>query len=203
MKFLAISDIHGSKKSLKELKEKSKQVDIVLLAGDFTVFENDIHQILKKINSWKRKTFLIQGNHETPEVVEAVSAKYPYLIYLDERYYIIDNYLFIGIEGNGFTKKDEYFEEVSKEFLPIIKEHRKEFGTEAKIILMTHAPPYNTKCDVVAGEHAGNNSIRKFISKSQPDLCVCGHIHESAGNEDFIKKTLVVNAGKKGKIIDL
>jgi len=36
--------------------------------------------------------------------------------------------------------------------------------------------------------------VREFIEKHQPDLCICGHIHESR-NKDQIGKTLILNPG--------
>jgi Icc-related predicted phosphoesterase len=44
------------------------------------------------------------------------------------------------------------------------------------------------------GLHAGSKLIREFIEMYQPDLCLCGHIHE-ARNSDHIGKTIIVNPG--------
>jgi len=38
MKILAFVDVHGSAACLKEIEKKSKKVDIILCAGDLTVF---------------------------------------------------------------------------------------------------------------------------------------------------------------------
>jgi Icc-related predicted phosphoesterase len=72
-----------------------------------------------------------------------------------------------------------------------------------KVILVTHAPPYNTKVDRINGNLCGNKSIRNFISEVKPVLAVCGHLHETAGKRDKIGKTLVINPGYKGMVIDL
>jgi len=70
------------------------------------------------------------------------------------------------------------------------------------VILVTHAPPYNTKVDQILEEHAGNKSLRKIIQEIQPALVVCGHLHECVG-KDYIGKTLVINPGYKGRIVSL
>jgi Icc-related predicted phosphoesterase len=36
--------------------------------------------------------------------------------------------------------------------------------------------------------------VREFIEEQQPELCLCGHIHESRA-EDRIGKTHVINPG--------
>ena len=62
-------------------------------------------------------------------------------------------------------------------------------------ILVTHAPPLNTKTDVLpSGLHVGSESIRRVIEEFQPTLNLCGHIHESVAIDE-IGKTTVVNPG--------
>ena len=62
-------------------------------------------------------------------------------------------------------------------------------------ILVTHAPPLNTKTDVLpSGVHVGSESIRRVIEEFQPTLNLCGHIHESMAM-DKIGKTNVINPG--------
>jgi hypothetical protein len=62
-------------------------------------------------------------------------------------------------------------------------------------ILCPHAPPQGTACDrLPSGEHVGSAVIRSFVEREQPDLVLCGHIHESRGS-DRIGGTEVVNPG--------
>jgi Icc-related predicted phosphoesterase len=42
-----------------------------------------------------------------------------------------------------------------------------------------------------------------MIYELQPDLHLCGHIHEAEGMEQKMGKTRVISLGKKGKIINL
>ncbi len=49
-----------------------------------------------------------------------------------------------------------------------------------KTILVSHAPPYNTSLDMLFdGTHVGSKSIKTYIEKTQPAICLHGHIHES------------------------
>jgi hypothetical protein len=62
-------------------------------------------------------------------------------------------------------------------------------------IFCPHAPPHGTACDRLrSGEHVGSPTLRALVEREQPDLVLCGHIHESRG-EDEIGRTRIVNPG--------
>ena len=62
-------------------------------------------------------------------------------------------------------------------------------------ILLTHAPPYNTKADTIeSGVHVGSEGVEKIIKEFQPTVNICGHIHEAI-SMDTIGATMVVNPG--------
>ena len=69
-----------------------------------------------------------------------------------------------------------------------------------KTVYVIHAPPFNTKLDMIAGgAHVGSKAARQFLEKEQPHLTLHGHIHESpkmSGSwKDNIGKTVCVNVG--------
>lgn len=73
-------------------------------------------------------------------------------------------------------------------------------GGAERVILVTHCPPADTRCDVLYdGRHAGSKAIRQWIEWCQPMLTLHGHIHESptmSGSfADRINSTWVVNPG--------
>jgi Icc-related predicted phosphoesterase len=62
-------------------------------------------------------------------------------------------------------------------------------------VFCPHAPPAGTACDRLAGgEHVGSTVIRAFVEREQPDIVLCGHIHESRGI-DAIGRSRIVNPG--------
>ncbi|MBI2654181.1 metallophosphoesterase [Candidatus Woesearchaeota archaeon] len=76
----------------------------------------------------------------------------------------------------------------------------KRLSNPKKTIYVIHAPPYNTKLDIVTtGTHVGSKAVRKFIEEEQPFLTLHGHIHESprmSGSwHDKIGKTICINVG--------
>ncbi len=67
-----------------------------------------------------------------------------------------------------------------------------------RLVLVAHTPPYASACDRLHnGVAVGSKAVREFIEEYQPDVCLCGHIHESRA-EDFIGKTHVLNPGTVG-----
>ena len=67
-----------------------------------------------------------------------------------------------------------------------------------RLVLVSHTPPIDTACDrLTNGVAVGSTAVREFIEEYQPDLCLCGHIHESRG-EDRIGRTQVINPGTLG-----
>jgi Icc-related predicted phosphoesterase len=62
-------------------------------------------------------------------------------------------------------------------------------------VLVSHPPPRGTDLDrSFAGAHAGSAPVRRFLDASRVGLCVCGHIHESAGLQ-VIGQAPCVNTG--------
>jgi Icc-related predicted phosphoesterase len=66
----------------------------------------------------------------------------------------------------------------------------------SKTIYVMHSPPYKTSLDItVKNEHVGSNDIREFLLKNQPNLFLCGHIHESPGTTK-LGNTTCINPGQ-------
>ncbi len=200
MKILAFTDPHLSSFALKKIKSKVKKQkpDLLVCAGDISIFEQGLNIYLSKLNKLKIKTLMIHGNHEADKTLRKSCKRYKNLIFIHKKYYKQNNHLFLGYGGGGFSLVDPDFYKISKKFRKIIKKNK-----DKKIILITHAPPYKTKLDLVVGSHCGNKTIRNFIVKNKVDLHISGHLHENFNKKDKIKKTEIINPGPYGKIIKL
>lgn len=76
----------------------------------------------------------------------------------------------------------------------------KKLSSPKNTIYAIHAPPFNTKLDMITTrEHVGSKAVKQFIEKEQPLLTLHGHIHESpqmSGSwRDKIGKTACINVG--------
>jgi len=196
MKLLCFVDLHGSLSALKAIEKKSKHADLIICAGDLTIFEQNLDYYLSKLNKLNKTVFIVHGNHESPEVMKKSCSLFNNIKFIHGKHFRIDNDIFFGFGGGGFSMVEPNLLKDIKKFKNIAKE-------EDKIILITHAPPYNTKLDYLMKEHHGNKTIRQFIEKIKPILVVCGHFHENAGKEDKIKNSLLINPGPKGRIIEV
>jgi len=64
-----------------------------------------------------------------------------------------------------------------------------------RTVFVPHAPPHASRLDrILLGKHVGSTSVRRFVEAFQPDVLVCGHIHESRGT-DSLGRTQMVNCG--------
>jgi len=65
----------------------------------------------------------------------------------------------------------------------------------ARLIAVIHTPPLDTSLDrTTSGLHVGSPGVRAFIETAQPDVVICGHIHESVG-EQRLGASHVLNPG--------
>jgi len=198
MKILAFADMHGSKKALKQVLKKAKGAELVICCGDLTIFEQFLKKWLKDLNHLKIPVLIIPGNHENSRVLKKACSYFENIIYMDARAFESDDFIILGAEGNGFSMVDKAFDKVAKGFYKILKNNKK------KYILMTHAPPYDTKLDrLFDGGHCGNKSIRKFILKSKPSFAFSGHIHENNGKKDKLGRTTIINPGPHGMLVSV
>ena len=202
MKVLFFIDTHGSPGALKHIKEKSKDAELLVCGGDFTIFEQEMVQTLREFNNIGKPILIIHGNHETSASVMIECEQLKNLHFIHKNYYITEDLVFYGHGGGGFSIRDESFTEAAESFIQELKKISEQNHKKYRLVLITHAPPHNTKIDFI-GEHVGNKSITEFIEKHKPILAMSGHIHENAGVEDKINQTRVINPGWVGMIIEL
>jgi len=197
MKFLTFADLHGDFGLLKKLIKRAKEKDIefVLLAGDFTAFERSMRAILKKLNDIGKPIFIIPGNHEEGGEYKKAIKDYPNCRDVDRKAIEVDDFVILSYGGNGFSATDSEFRDIGRKWYGKYK--------DKKVILMTHGPPYNTTLDSINGSHVGNKDYRKFIERIKPKLAISGHIHETFGAMDKIGKTQLINPGWEGMVVEL
>ena len=196
MKLLFFSDVHGDKQAIESLKKRSKEADGVICAGDISVMERNLEPILNHLNSFGKKMLLVHGNHEEEENLKDLCRSRENLKFLHKGVFHAGDYVFLGYGGDGFSTNDPEFDRLAKFF-------KKEAEGKKRIILITHGPPHGTVVDKLGDEHRGNKSYRAFIDDVKPHLAVSGHLHETAGKYEKIGRTLILNPGKKGVIVDI
>ena len=199
MKILAFTDLHGDKVALNKIinRAKKEKIDLLICAGDLSNFGYNLKKLVLKLAQTKIPLLIIASNHDFEDELKNICLKLDSVIYLDKTSYQLNEYLFFGYGGGGFSHFDKEFENLAKKF-------KKTIRNNLKIILVTHAPPYGTSLDKLDHVgYCGSKSISNFIKEVKPILNICGHLHENANKKDKINKTLIINPGKKGEIINI
>ena len=198
MKILAFADVHGNDNLIDEVigKAKRKKVELLVCCGDISIFGDHLNKILMKFNHLGIPMLIIPGNHEEASDLKRVCERYGNIIYLHKGIFEVNNHAFFGFGGGGFNSKSTEFESISKKVGKRIK--------EKKVVLVTHQPPYRNKLDFLDFfDHVGNKSFRKFIIENKPMLSLSGHLHETFGEIDKIGKTILINPGPLGRVIEV
>ncbi len=203
MKILAASDIHGDVNAVKRLakKAKSESADLVILAGDLSIFGGGLEGLLKPFKDVDKKVAIIPGNHDSEADIFMLKQRYPEVIY------DLHNYAFkvsdIGFFGCGLANIGPN-ELTEREIKNRIESSFKYVRDAKKKVMVVHVPPYKTKLDKIGRNmNVGSTAVRSAIEKFKPDTCICGHIHETFGLEDSLSDTTVINVGPKGRIINV
>jgi uncharacterized protein len=85
-----------------------------------------------------------------------------------------------------------------------IEEDLKKIRVKSNDIFAIHCPPANVDLDICSdGKKVGSQAIYEWIKKTQPKICLCGHIHESYVVTNTWKakigNTLVIQPGQLKK----
>jgi len=145
------------KKILSKVKEKP---DILISCGDLSFFGRGLDKVCKELNEIGLQILSIHGNHEGSEEMKRMYKKYKNFTDIHSGILEIDNFVFFGYGGGGFTKIDERFE-------TIVRKVEREISKDKKLIFISHMPPYKTKLDYLDLDHVGSKSYRKFIEKNK------------------------------------
>ena len=198
MKILALSDIHGDRNFIKEMAQKGakEQVDLVILAGDLVDDDGSIDGLIGPFKEKGLEVAILPGNHEGLAEIGAMVDTYGvqnlhgYVIKKGD----------IGIFGCGYADVGVH-QLTEEQFFATLKRTHDSLIDVKKKIMVTHIQPSGSIIGL--GIFPGSSGVRKAIEELQPDIHICGHIHETHGIEEMIGKTRVINVGKKGKIIDI
>jgi putative phosphoesterase len=198
MKILVMGDIHGQCQNIFNYLQKNK-VDLIILTGDITHFgpEKLGEDILNEICISDTPTLAIPGNCDQTYIYSEIESSNA--INIHNKSLIMKNIGICGFGGSNITPFNTPLEFAEIQIYSQLEKLMNEIKDQEIRILVTHAPPYNTKTDILpSGEHVGSESIRRIIEEYQPTLNVCGHIHESKAI-DKIGDSIIINPGESSQ----
>lgn len=193
MKIIALTDLHNRAGFGPEAGRGLAEADLIIISGDLTRFQgrDTARAVLDPIRQINASILAVPGNCDRIEVND-------YLTELDINLHgqsrVINQVAFYGLGGSSVTPFMTP-QEFSEDEIAGILANFARIPDAACHVLVTHAPPFGTVVDQAGlGNHAGSKAIRNFIIAFQPDLCLCGHIHEAIGS-DRLGKTVIINPG--------
>ncbi len=197
MKVYAFVDIHANSACAKKIVKKSKNADVLVCAGDISDFTQGLSKIARILAKANKTILTIHGNHEEAVDIDSIAKRFPFVVNIHGKVYRIGDIVFIGFGGGGFSFRDNRMEK----FFHGIK---KRIKPTDKVILVTHAPAYGKSVDhIPGGGHRGCLSVNRGIKMFKPVCAIAGHLHETAGNFDKIGKTIVLNPGRTGVMLEI
>lgn len=193
MKILMITDIHSNPDKIYDFLDENP-VDEIIVTGDVTEFgpEKLFVETLDKLSEYAGVHALF-GNCDptnSPELLDKSKA-----VNIHDNVSNIGEIKLVGFGGSNptpFDTPNEFSDEILYENL---NKYSDVLSSNSFTILVTHAPPLDTNTDKIeSGAHVGSKGVRQIIEETQPTLNLCGHVHESIG-QDKIGETIIVNPG--------
>jgi hypothetical protein len=199
-KILAIGDIHGDQSLVKRLAKRAKDenVDLVILAGDLTLFEQSTKNLIGPFIKENKDVLIIPGNHESMSTIKTMTENYPKIRHL-HGYSIIKND--IGIFGAGYDSTVGPFAIEDEEIFRLLKKGNENIKDLKKKIMVTHTNPAGSISEFSGVE--GSKAVTKAIREFKPDILISAHVHPAGGLQERIGKTTVLHVGRKPTIFEI
>jgi Icc-related predicted phosphoesterase len=192
---LCLADIHGEGAGLKDvLLRDALGVDLVVVAGDLTHLGGhaEAEAILAPLLAPGIPLVAVGGNMDRDGARRCLDEKG---INIHGRGIVLEGVGFMGLGGGTPSPFGTPWEITELEAGRILASGLPGIAQATYKVLVSHAPPRGTRLDrSFTGLHVGSEAVREFLLAGAVDLCICGHIHESAG-EDTLGRTHCVNIG--------
>jgi len=194
MKIVSISDVHMATRNLARMGEVMRDTDLVIIAGDLTNFggAEDASTVIDAVRSCCDRVLAVPGNLDQAEVFGFFEREN---IALHGKGLVVDGVGIFGCGGSNITPFNTPSEFSEEEIYAVLMRGYEQVRDVRPLLMVCHPPPFGTKCDrIMNGRSVGSSAARKFIEQYKPDVCISGHIHESAA-VDAIGPTTILTAG--------
>ncbi|HJU10157.1 MAG TPA: metallophosphoesterase [Candidatus Binataceae bacterium] len=194
MKIVSFGDVHMATRNLERMGDILRDTDLIIVSGDLTNFGgiNETRKVLDEVRQACPHMLALPGNLDRREVTPFLEEEG---IALHGKGMVIDGVAIFGCGGSNITPFNTPTELTEDEIYETLKRGHAMVEGKRPLLMVCHTPPYETKCDRITGGRAvGSIAARRFIEEVKPNLCISGHIHESAAT-DNIGPTIIINAG--------
>ncbi len=194
MRIVSFGDIHMSLRTIEQLAPELRAADLAILSGDLTNFGgcDDAAEVLAATRQFTGTVLAVAGNLDQRDVIDFLRTEGVSLHGESRR---LGDLGIFGCGGSNFTPFHTPTELSDAEIAALLERGHIRVADRPRRLMVCHTPPAQTATDRIrSGQHVGSPAVRAFIEARQPDVCLTGHIHESAGI-DRIGRTTIVNAG--------
>ncbi len=189
MRLLAFSDLHHARNRAETIVQASGEADLVICAGDFCNHRQGLKDAMALLADLKAPMIAVPGNAESSE--ELAAAAGPDTTVLHGTGTTTQG---LNIFGLGYAVPVTPFGSWSCDLTEDFAEAQLNKCTKADI-LICHSPPKGIADRSSAGQSLGSTAVYAAAERLQPQVLLCGHIHDSWGQEGRIGATRVINLG--------
>jgi len=194
MRIGAFTDIHGAFDVVEQILRHEDTFDVVVLGGDLTTngTEFEVEEGIHRVQDLACSVRVVGGNMD-PARLEKTFDRLG--VSINGKGIVLQNVGFFGVSAAPFSPLHTPHE-ISEDNIARLAEQGFASVLSARWkVFVPHAPPYGTSLDrIFSGRHVGSTAIRQFVERRQPDIVVCGHIHEARGTAS-LNSAKMINCG--------
>lgn len=194
MRIVYVVDVHENYAAVTKAVNMAGAADLLIVGGDITTAgtADDVARVVEGWRPLAMRLLAVAGNMDSP----AIDARLASLgVALDGCGVVLGDVGVFGVSAGPKSPLHTPYEITEEQIATRIEAGFVDVKNCRVKIFCPHAPPKDTACDRIhSGLHVGSAAVRAFVEREQPELVLCGHIHESRG-EDRIGRTRIVNPG--------
>ena len=194
MKIVYVVDVHDRVERVDEVLRAVPDADVLVVGGDITTAgtSDDAERAIERWRPLATHLLAVAGNMDSPAIDDRLV---DCGVSIDGRGVVLDDVGFAGVSAAPHSPLHTPYEIPDEELGRRAAAGLAEVAAARVRIFCPHTPPHGTACDRIrSGEHVGSRSLRALVEQTQPDVVLCGHIHESRG-VDSLGLTQIVNPG--------
>jgi uncharacterized protein len=194
MKIAYVVDVHDRFDAVPRALEAMGSVDVLVVGGDITTFgtPDEAEQAIELWRPLAPRLLAVAGNMDSPAIDERLVELG---VSCDGRGIVLGDVGVAGVSSAPLSPLRTPYELPDDELARRAEVGLREVKDCRVRILCPHAPPHGTACDRLrSGEHVGSAALRGVVEREEPEVVLCGHIHESRAL-DRIGPTQVANPG--------
>jgi uncharacterized protein len=196
MRILAFSDLHRDAAMAEAVVSECRGADVVVGAGDFATCGLGLQDTLLILRRMAVPFVLVPGNHDDLQELRTACADWPLAYVLHGQSVVLGGVAFFGIGfGSGLANPEPWNKALDEgEAAQLLMQ------CPERAVLVSHSPPYGIADQQKDGRHDGSAALRDAVLNRQPQITICGHIHNAWGQSGSIGHTPIHNIGPKQRL---